>query len=102
MFEKLTNVGRHGLLARVGAVNANYPMRCDEGSDAYHQRIGQLGRNLHTLVKRQPLPTTWLVPLSILARVIRLGLGKSETDRHQYDQTTCITVPPLAIHSLIG
>jgi len=37
-------LGREALLARVGAVNANYPMRCDEGSDAYHQRIGQLGR----------------------------------------------------------
>ena len=37
-------LGREALLARVGAVNANYPMRCEEGSDSYHQRIGQLGR----------------------------------------------------------
>jgi 6-phosphogluconolactonase len=36
-------LGREALLTRVGAVNANYPMRCDEGSDAYHQRIGLLG-----------------------------------------------------------
>jgi 6-phosphogluconolactonase len=37
-------LAREALLDRVGAVNANYPMRCEEGSDAYHQRIGQLGR----------------------------------------------------------
>ncbi|MEL7210041.1 MAG: 6-phosphogluconolactonase [Actinomycetota bacterium] len=37
-------LGREALLERVGAVNANFPMRCEEGSDAYHQRIGQLGR----------------------------------------------------------
>jgi 6-phosphogluconolactonase len=37
-------LGREALLARVGAVNANYPMRCEDGSDSYHQRIGQLGR----------------------------------------------------------
>lgn len=37
-------LGREALLERVGAVNANYPMRIEEGSDAYHQRIGALGR----------------------------------------------------------
>lgn len=37
-------LGREALLERVGAVNANYPMRCEDGTDAYHQRIGQLGR----------------------------------------------------------
>lgn len=35
---------RESLLERVGAVNANYPMRCEEGPDAYQLRIGELGR----------------------------------------------------------
>ena len=35
---------RESLLARVGAVNANYPMRCDEGPDPYQLRLGELGR----------------------------------------------------------
>ena len=37
-------LGREALLERLGAVNANYPMRCDEGADPYQLRIGQLGR----------------------------------------------------------
>jgi 6-phosphogluconolactonase len=28
----------------VGAVNANYPMRCEEGADPYQLRLGELGR----------------------------------------------------------
>jgi 6-phosphogluconolactonase len=35
---------RESLLEKVGAVNANYPMRCDEGPDPYQLRIGELGR----------------------------------------------------------
>jgi 6-phosphogluconolactonase len=35
---------RESLLARVGAVNANYPMRCEEGPDPYQLRLGELGR----------------------------------------------------------
>lgn len=35
---------RESLLERVGAVNANYPMRCDEGADPYQLRLGELGR----------------------------------------------------------
>jgi 6-phosphogluconolactonase len=35
---------RESLLERVGAVNANYPMRCDEGPDPYQLRLGELGR----------------------------------------------------------
>jgi 6-phosphogluconolactonase len=35
---------RDALLERVGAVNANYPMFCDEGADPYQLRIGELGR----------------------------------------------------------
>jgi 6-phosphogluconolactonase len=35
---------REALLERVGAVNANYPMFCDEGADAYQLRLGELGR----------------------------------------------------------
>ncbi|HLM29828.1 MAG TPA: 6-phosphogluconolactonase, partial [Acidimicrobiales bacterium] len=35
---------REALLERVGAVNANYPMRCDEGADPYQLRLGELGR----------------------------------------------------------
>ncbi|HEX6424298.1 MAG TPA: 6-phosphogluconolactonase [Acidimicrobiales bacterium] len=37
-------LGRESLLERVGAVNANYPMRCDEGPDPYQLRLGELGR----------------------------------------------------------
>jgi 6-phosphogluconolactonase len=35
---------RTALLEQVGAVNANYPMFCDEGPDAYQLRLGELGR----------------------------------------------------------
>ena len=37
-------LGREALLEKVGAVNANYPMRCEEGADPYQLRIGELGR----------------------------------------------------------
>jgi 6-phosphogluconolactonase len=37
-------LGREALLTRVGAVNANYPMRCAEGPDPYQLRLGELGR----------------------------------------------------------
>ena len=35
---------RQALLERVGAANAVYPMRCDEGPDPYQQRVAQVGR----------------------------------------------------------
>jgi 6-phosphogluconolactonase len=35
---------REALLEQVGAVNANYPMRCEEGPDSYQLRLGELGR----------------------------------------------------------
>jgi 6-phosphogluconolactonase len=35
---------RDALLERVGAVNANFPMFCDEGADPYQLRLGELGR----------------------------------------------------------
>jgi 6-phosphogluconolactonase len=35
---------REALFERVGAVNANYPMRCDDGPDHYQLRLGELGR----------------------------------------------------------
>jgi 6-phosphogluconolactonase len=37
-------LGREALLERLGAVNANYPMRCHDGPDPYQLRIGELGR----------------------------------------------------------
>ncbi len=37
-------MGRRALLEKVGAANAVYPMRCDEGVDAYQLRIGELGQ----------------------------------------------------------
>lgn len=37
-------LGREALLERVGAANAVYPMRCEEGPDPYQQRLAQLGR----------------------------------------------------------
>ena len=37
-------LGREALLERVGAANAVYPMRCDEGPDPYQQRVAQVGR----------------------------------------------------------
>ncbi|HJR24901.1 MAG TPA: 6-phosphogluconolactonase [Acidimicrobiales bacterium] len=35
---------RESLLEQVGAVNANYPMFCEEGPDPYQLRIGELGK----------------------------------------------------------
>lgn len=35
---------REALLERVGAVNANYPMRCEDGPDRYHQLVGEAGQ----------------------------------------------------------
>jgi len=35
---------REALLDRVGAANAVYPMRCDEGPDTYQLRLGELGK----------------------------------------------------------
>lgn len=37
-------LAREALLERVGAANATYPMRCDEGPDPYQLRLGELGR----------------------------------------------------------
>lgn len=37
-------LGREALLQRVGMARSIYPMRCDEGAEAYHMRIGDLGR----------------------------------------------------------
>ncbi|HYA44385.1 MAG TPA: 6-phosphogluconolactonase, partial [Acidimicrobiales bacterium] len=37
-------LGRQALLERVGAANAVYPMRCDEGPDAYQLRLGEVGQ----------------------------------------------------------
>lgn len=35
---------REALLDRVGAANATFPMRCEEGPDPYQLRVGELGR----------------------------------------------------------
>lgn len=37
-------LARAALLDRVGAANATYPMRCEEGADPYQLRVGELGR----------------------------------------------------------
>ena len=37
-------LARQALLERVGAANAVYPMRCDEGLDAYQLRLGEIGQ----------------------------------------------------------
>jgi 6-phosphogluconolactonase len=37
-------LAREALLDRVGAANATFPMRCDEGPDPYQLRIGELGK----------------------------------------------------------
>lgn len=37
-------LGREALLTRIGGANAVYPMRCDEGADAYQLRLGEVGR----------------------------------------------------------
>jgi 6-phosphogluconolactonase len=37
-------LGREALLDRVGAANAHFPMRCEEGPDPYQLRLGELGR----------------------------------------------------------
>jgi 6-phosphogluconolactonase len=38
------HLGREALLDRVGAANAAFPMRCEEGPDPYHLRVGELGK----------------------------------------------------------
>ena len=37
-------LAREALLDRVGAANATFPMRCEEGPDPYQLRVGELGR----------------------------------------------------------
>lgn len=37
-------LGREALLERVGAANAVYPMRCEEGADAYQLQVSDAGR----------------------------------------------------------
>ncbi|MEJ5254896.1 MAG: 6-phosphogluconolactonase [Acidimicrobiales bacterium] len=37
-------LAREALLERVGAANATYPMRCEEGPEPYQLRVGELGR----------------------------------------------------------
>jgi len=37
-------LARQALLEKVGAANAVYPMRCEEGPDAYQLRLGEMGR----------------------------------------------------------
>jgi 6-phosphogluconolactonase len=37
-------LARASLLERVGAANAVYPMRCEEGPDPYQLKVGELGR----------------------------------------------------------
>ncbi|MEX2292515.1 MAG: 6-phosphogluconolactonase [Acidimicrobiales bacterium] len=37
-------LAREALLERVGAVNANFPMFCEEGPDPYQLRLGELGK----------------------------------------------------------
>lgn len=37
-------LAREALLERVGAANATYPMRCEDGPDAYQLRLGDLGK----------------------------------------------------------
>ena len=37
-------MARVSLLERVGAANAVYPMRCEEGPDPYQLKVGELGR----------------------------------------------------------
>jgi 6-phosphogluconolactonase len=38
------HLAREALLDRVGAANATFPMRCEEGADPYQLRVGELGR----------------------------------------------------------
>lgn len=37
-------LGRRTLLERVGAANAVYPMRCEEGPEPYQLRLGEVGK----------------------------------------------------------
>jgi len=37
-------LAREALLSQVGAVNANYPMFCDQGPDPYQLLLGELGK----------------------------------------------------------
>ena len=42
--ESNERLGRQALLERVGAANAVYPMRCEDGLDAYQLRLGEIGQ----------------------------------------------------------
>src|SRR3954468_13044795 len=42
--ESNERLAREALLERVGAANAVYPMRCEEGPDPYQLKLGELGR----------------------------------------------------------
>jgi 6-phosphogluconolactonase len=37
-------LGRESLLEKVGAANAVYPMRCEDGADSYQLRVSEVGR----------------------------------------------------------
>ena len=50
-------LAREALLDRVGAANATYPMRCEEGPDPYQLRVGELGSSTSSTSGSGPTAT---------------------------------------------
>ena len=83
---------REALLERVGAAHAVYPMRCDEGPDAYQLRVGEVGKfDLTHLGLRPDAHTASLFPGSpaLDADPGRLVvMNRDPTGRNPYERMT--------------
>jgi len=70
-------LGREALLERVGAANAVYPMRCEEGPDPYQQRVARVlrGQVLERERDRRRRAEIGEVAVLLEQQVGRAGLG---------------------------